>query len=71
MKSINNFGNIVKNLNEENQKIQAPKRDYNEVDMKTSYKTNTSEIQRPQFINKNLENKQSNFVELNTEGDVS
>ena len=28
------------------------------------------ELQRPTFINKNLENKPSNFVELNTQGDV-
>jgi hypothetical protein len=93
-KSINNFGSLVKNLNDENSRIKAPLRDYNEVDFGNNYrKVNelqkpsfinskpldkqeaqttiaNEDLQRPTFVNKNLENRGSNFVEIETNGDV-
>jgi hypothetical protein len=101
LKSINNFGNLVKSVSEENSKIKPPTRDYTEIDLgKEKYRQRENhpqqrpkfssnkvhdndssafkessppqqyELQRPTFMNKNLENKNTNFVELNTQGDV-
>jgi hypothetical protein len=102
LKSINNFGNLVKNISEENAKIKPPTRDYTEIDLgREKYNNNNNlerpkftikpsetneelqkpklmpskqmepiELQRPTFSNKNLENKNTNFKELDTHGDV-
>lgn len=71
MKSISNFSNIVKNVNEDNKGIKAPLKNYTDVDLtKDKYKTKPDELQRPTFINTSLENKPNNFKELNHEGDV-
>lgn len=45
-----------------------PKR--NNTDVKTSLSNLNDNLEKPTFINKNLNNKQTNFVELNKEGDV-
>ena len=46
----------------------VPKR--NNTEVKASL-NNFDSLERPVFINKNLENKQTNFVDLNKEDDVN
>jgi hypothetical protein len=71
MKSISNFGSLVKNVNEDNKTVKAPLKNYTDLDLtKDKYKNNTDEIQRPTFVNSNLDKKPNNFRELNQEGDV-
>lgn len=68
---------LLKNNQEENSKIKAPLRDYNEIDFnKPKYKNDRNErkkeekvyLQKPQFKSSNKES--SNFIELNKENDV-
>jgi len=70
LKSVNNFGSLIKNTNVENEKIKAPLRDYNEIDVnQDKYKRPKDELVRPTFKNSNLENvEKSNFKELDTQG---
>ncbi len=55
IKSINNFGNIIKNTFEENSKIKPPTRDYTEADFSSSnYKKprthrHRDDLQKPKF----------------------
>jgi len=72
LKSVNNFGSLIKNTNVENEKIKAPLRDYNEIDVnQDKYKRPKDELVRPTFKNSNLENvEKSNFKELDTQGDL-
>jgi len=71
MKSISNVGNLVKLVEEDNKSVKAPLKNYTDADLtKYKYKSKPDEISRPTFVNSNLENKPSNFRELNHEGDV-
>ena len=76
MKSISNFGNLVKNLNEENKNIKAPLKNYTDIDLGnesqkyfTEKRPKKEEIQRPTFTNSSL-NEKKNFKELDLQGDV-
>lgn len=72
MKSIGNFSNLVKNIDEDNKTIKAPLKNYTDIDVtKDKYKKQEDEIQRPTFKNTALENKPSNFRELDHQGDVN
>jgi hypothetical protein len=64
LKSINNFGNLVKNLNEENSKIKPPTRDYTEVDFGGKYRPKREDLQRPQFISNKVHKEDEKPVEL-------
>jgi hypothetical protein len=66
-KSLGTFNHIAKTTQEENNKIK-PTRDYTEIDLTPN--TKSEELQRPCFINKNMESKTSNFVNLDTNGDL-
>lgn len=77
MKRVNNFTNMVKESQDENTKIKAPKRDYNEVDFNKNryyqdrerHKDKENEtLQKPQFTSKHSE--EPKFVELETGKDV-
>jgi len=73
MKSINNFGSLVKNLNEENKNFKAPLKNFENADSSAKNKTEherEEEYHRPTFKNSALENKQNNFKDLCMEGDV-
>ena len=64
---------MLKNSEENNSQVRAPKRNYTDVEVSANnYRKPFEEpqIQRPMFVNKNLENKSSNFVELDKDGDV-
>ncbi len=85
MKSISNFGSLVKSLNEENKNLKAPLKNYNDIDLsKENYRrepkeriyrekvvqsTPQDDLQRPTFSNTSL-NEKKNFKELDTQGDV-
>jgi hypothetical protein len=76
MKSISNFGSLVKNLNEENKNIKAPLKNYTDIDLSQENRKYSAEkppkreeIQRPTFINSSL-NEKKNFKELDIQGDV-
>jgi hypothetical protein len=67
----------VKDIQEDNSKIKAPKRDYNEFDLnKDRYASernfkekDTNYLQKPQFVSKN-NNEEPRFVELEKDKDV-
>jgi len=66
----------VKDLQEENSKIKAPIRDYNEIDFtKDKYHSERNKekersyLQKPQFVNKHT-NEEPRFVELEKDKDV-
>ena len=61
MKSISNFGSLVKNLNEENKNIKAPLKNYTDIDLsKNEYKKERPErTERQQYDNKDR-NKERN-----------
>jgi len=74
MKRVGNFTSLVKDVQEENSKIKAPKRDYNEIDLtKDKYFSEKNKeknyLQKPQFISKHQE--EPNFIELERDKDVS
>jgi len=63
-------GSLNKNA-DENAKIKAPNKDYLEGDSKNKYKEETqSEIEKPKFVNKNVEGNEPHFKEINKNEDV-
>ena len=71
---ILDLSTLLKNNQEENAKIKAPNRDYNEIDFnKPKYQTEKKRdekvyLQKPQFKSSNRD---ANFVELDKENDVN
>lgn len=66
----------MKDLQEENAKIKAPKRDYTEIDFtKDKYNSERNKeqeknyLQKPQFVSKHV-NEEPRFVELEKDKDV-
>lgn len=52
--------------------MKQPRRNFTEANVSINHNKNKEmALERPVFINKNLENKESNFVALNTSGDVN
>jgi hypothetical protein len=70
---VANFTNLLKDSEQENSKIKAPKRDYTEFDLLkdkyTSERNNEKNtLQKPHFLSKH--NEEPRFVELEKDKDV-
>lgn len=67
-KTLNTKG-LFSRTAEENEKIPAPKKDYLESDVQNKYKQ-VENVEKPRFVNKNVNDDQPHFVEINKNEDV-